>query len=553
MTKRTSGIPVALVLWLGLLGLIVRVWGLDAYCFSPDDLMHLRVASGRTLHQVWESGLPLNNAPWMYFLLHYLLKISENELFLRSISLVPGVGLIFTFFFLGRKASGTLSGLAMACMAVFGNGAILLSQVIRPYSLMVFFLSLALWAGLCYWEERKDKYLYAYVLSMFLAIFSHYPAILPMTAIGAVCLVHAAMKREGIRTYARISFVHLPLLIQVGLLYHFHVYRFLDHTTSAEVKAEYVRPYFPETLSSLFGNIPGLFEYLFVPSVVPLTIALTGLGIVVLWRTSRPYLAGIIVATFAIGFLLTYLRIYPFGGSRHSIYLFPFVALSIGAFVQCLFDRFRGFLERRRASGKRQWLGRYHGVLLGTGVACLVLSTLGLSLRYEKHDFRREYIYLGGYDEFPLTREDFDRIMKSLRCGIGANDVILSNSQTSNYFLYGPKPRESEVVSKRLERISWEGKDLFVARTWKFGSPGGLRKALRDSGSYVDLGEDSEIWVLNIGWRDLLGGRGVSDVVCRNAICSELSVRGGFVVSFKGLEVLRKLEASDDSAENCVP
>jgi len=32
-----------------------------------------------------------------------------------------------------------------------------------------------------------------------------------------------------------------------------------------------------------------------------------------------------------------------------------------------------------------------------------------------------------------------------------------------------------------------------------------------------------------------------------------LSVRGGFVVSFKGLEVLRKLEASDDSAENCVP
>jgi hypothetical protein len=66
------------------------------------------------------------------------------------------------------------------------------------------------------------------------------------------------------------------------------------------------------------------------------------------------------------------------------------------------------------------------------------------------------------------------------------------------------------------------------------------------------LEEDSNIWVLNIGWRDLLGGKVVSDVVCRSAICSELSVLGGFAISFKGLQVLRNLEADDDSAESCI-
>jgi hypothetical protein len=548
MTKRILGIPVALLLWLGLLGLIVRVWGLEAYCFSPDDLMHLRVASGKTLGQVWESGLPLTNGPLMYFLLHCLLKISKNELFLRSISLVPGMGLIFAFFFLGRKASGTLSGLAMACMASFGNGAILLSQGIRPYSLMVFFLSIALCAVLCYWEERNDKYLCAYVLFMSLAIFSHYPAILPMTAIACVCLGRACLQRKGIRAYAKILLVHLPLLIQVGLLYRFHVYRFLGNASSAGVRQEYVKPYFPRTSSGLIENIPGLFEYLFLPSAVVPAIVLTVLGVVVLWRTSRGSLAAIILATFATGFLFTLMGIYPFGGSRHSIYLFPFVALSIGASVQWLFDCFRGLLTSPLASGDVQRMGRHQRVFLGTGVACLVVSTLALCLRYEKYDFRRAYIYLGGYDEFPLTREDYDRIMNDLKSGVGPKDVILCNRQTTEYFFYDQDDRDVEVLSKRLERTSWEGRDLFFVKTWKFDNPTRLRGALRDLKLHAEFDEDSKVWLLNIGWRDLFGGRVVSDVVSEKAVCSELCVLGGFVISFKGLEVLRKLEAVDDSA-----
>ena len=549
MTMRILRIPVALVLWLGLLGLIVRLCGLGAYCFSPDDLMHLRVASGETLGQVWALGLPLENAPLMYLLVHYLLKISRNELFLRSISLVPGMGVIFVFFFLGRKASGTFSGLAMAFMAAFGNGAILLSQGIRPYSLLMFFLSIALWSLLCYGEERKDRYLYAYVLSMSLAIFSHYAAILPVTAIGVVFLVHMAIQREGIRVYRRFLLVHFPLLVQAVLLYRFHISRVFHYAPKIEAKAEYLRPYFTETPSGLFENIHGFFEYLFVPSVVALTIALAALGVPVFWRTSRKNLAAIVLATFSIGFLLTVLKIFPLGGSRHSMYLFPFVALSIGASVQCAFDCFRGFLETRCASRRMEWVDRYRRVLMGAGVGCLVVFTLALSLRYEKHDFRRAFIYLGGYDEFPLTREDYGRIMNHLESGLGANDVILGNAQTSNYFLYGPKPREVEVLSKRLERISWEGKDLYILGHWKFGHPRGLRKALRSLGPHVELDENSRIWVLNIGWRDLLGGRAVSEVVCRSDICSELSVLGGFVFSLKGQEVLRKLEAVDDSGK----
>jgi hypothetical protein len=545
--RKDVGIALPLILWLGALGLVVRLCGLGAYRFSPDDAMHVRVASGGTPQQVWESCVTLTNAPLMYFLLHYLMKVSENEVFLRTISLVPGMGLIFVFFFLGRKASGTVSGLAMACMAVFGNGAILQSQGIRPYGLMVFFLALSLWTLLRYEEERADKYLYAYVASMSLAIFSHYPAILPMVAIGTVWLVRVGTRREGLGAFVRVVCVHLPLLLQVGLLYHFHISKVLRFTSTSRFKPEYMKPYFPETASGLFVNIPGLFEYLFVPAAVPVMIALTVLGLPILWKASRRDLAAIVFATFVVGFVTTDLKIYPFGGSRHSIYLFPFVALSIGGSVQWLFDRFPVLLERLGSAEGMRWLDRHRGALVGLGAACLVLATLALTVRYEKYDFRRGFIYLGGYDEFPLTREDYDEIMNHLKTGLGKDDTLLVNEQTSYYFLPDPKEQDVEIGSERLGRISWEGRDMFILRHWKFGGPSRLRKALGDLKSRVALGEEAKIWVVNIGWRDLLGGRALSEVVSSSDICSELSVLGGFVFSLKGREVLQKMEAVDGS------
>jgi predicted membrane-bound mannosyltransferase len=127
----------AVVVWILVIGMFIRIWGLWNYAFSPDEVMLASVAIGDSLHDVWSALRDQTNAPLMYGILYGLIKISPDELMLRCISLLPGAGLILVFFLLGRRISGMASGVTMAYLAAFSCGAIQISQVVRPYSLLV--------------------------------------------------------------------------------------------------------------------------------------------------------------------------------------------------------------------------------------------------------------------------------------------------------------------------------------------------------------------------------------------------------------------------------
>lgn len=538
--KRERYIAFAMVLWLMIIGTIVRVFGLSDFYFSPDDVMLLGVATGETFVDVWKASLKQTNAPLYYFPLHYMLKIGRNEVFLRGISIVPGVGSILVFFMLGRKANGAISGVTMAFLATFSFGAILLSQVIRNYSLMVFFLSCALWLYLSYLQDEKLKYLGGYVCFMILAISAHYPAVIPLVAMSTVLLVRMVVRRVRASEYGKVFLFHTPLVVIVGFFYFSHISGVLQNEYSKKFKETYLKPYFPETVPELIENIPDFFEYLFLPSMAPWMLILGVLGFVVLWKTRRREVAAIIFVTFAINFALTLAGIFPFGGARQSIYLFPVVGILIGASVQYAFDFVRDRCRPSEDSRMVELVERHRWRIAFAAAGVFVATTILIAVVFKRSDFLRRYPCSHGCSikEFPLRRDNYNRMIDFLTNSLRPTDVILTNRQSSHYLLWLCGRQDMQYLSELLVRFRYRGYEAFSILPWKFENDERLREAFREVARYTTMRESSRVVLLNIGWEDPIHAVFSSDPFYRDAVNEELSVPGGFVYIMKGRAIL---------------
>jgi len=382
-------VPV-LVLWLGVIGLLIRIWDLWNYAFSPDEAMLALVPVGDNLNQVWEAFKMQTNAPLMYGVIYCLMKISYSDLVIRCMSLIPGALLIIMFFLLGRTVSGTVSGIAMAYMAAFSSGAILMSEVVRPYSLLLFFLTGALWFFLSYFETREKKYLYGYSLFTVLSICSHYPALIYLAAIVIVWLAHSIIQKKPAKEFAHILIFNLPPFIILSVLYLCHISFHIGaegFIQKIAINHPYYALLFPQTLSDFIRHTYGFFRYLFLPPYGTWLMVLAGAGVVSLWRSSRRSIVIIIFSTFMINFALAYLKKYPFGESRHSIYLFPMVAVLTGAAVQSGYNFLTNDIIPFLAKNISLRIEDLRIRLLYLGLIGILVSTLVISFNYRQSDF----------------------------------------------------------------------------------------------------------------------------------------------------------------------
>jgi hypothetical protein len=234
---------------------------------------------------------------------------------------------------------------------------------------------------------------------MLLAIASHYSAVICFAAIGIVWFSRLLIQRESVKEYYKIALAHLPPLGILIMLYVYHVsFQTAGGGIYTEIKQTYLVPLFPHTLSGFINNTAALFRYLFFPTKAKWLILFTMAGFISLCKSSHKHVATTILFAFLLAFVLTYLNAYPFGGSRHSIYLFPFIALLIGASVQTgcdfLYHVVIPFLKKRSCFRGKNLQAQF----LHTCTACLVASTLIITFYFKQHDFLRNF------GEFPLKQ-----------------------------------------------------------------------------------------------------------------------------------------------------
>ena len=476
----------------------------------------------------------------MYGILYGLIKIRPDELMLRCISLLPGAALILVFFLLGRRVSGTAAGVAMAYLAAFSSGAIQISQVLRPYSLLVLFLSLALWCFISYAMTCRQRYLYGYSLFMLLSIASHYSAALCFAAIGIVWFSRLLIQRESVKEYYKIALAHLPPLVILILLYVYHI-SLLNAGGGVYSQRPYLDPLFPHTLSGLIDNTAALFRYLFFPVKAKWLMVIAMAGFLSLWKSPQRYVAITALITFLLSFVLNYLNAHPFGGSRHSIYLFPFIALLIGAAVQIGCDFLNHgvipFLKKRiYFQGKN-----LQAQLLYACIACLVASTVIVTFYFKQHDFLRNF------GEFPLKQESYTKLNMYLKENMQPEDIIITNGKGSNYFIYNEyrktnhKP-QIKFLSWYWRKVVWNEFDCFYIFRWKFENLETVLKILKEINKHADLRKTSKVWLVNIGWdADEIGTFLSAQPSYIPLIHKELSVEGGSIYKVKTDSIIQSL------------
>lgn len=104
--------------------------------------------------QVLESKRPLTeqfsivsdfHPPGFHLLLHFWMMAGSNEIWIRLLPVLLGVGSIFLVFLLGKALLGEKAGLLAAFFLAIGPYHLWYSQEARPYMLFVFFSVLSTW------------------------------------------------------------------------------------------------------------------------------------------------------------------------------------------------------------------------------------------------------------------------------------------------------------------------------------------------------------------------------------------------------------------------
>ena len=120
-----------------LFGLFVRLGDLDKYTFSQDEYWHLYISNTDNLTELFKNIFREEvHPPLSFIILHYALKISDNELWLRMFSIIPGLLLIPSIYVFGRLFISKNAGYFLSAFVTFGSMLMTLSVVLRAYSIL---------------------------------------------------------------------------------------------------------------------------------------------------------------------------------------------------------------------------------------------------------------------------------------------------------------------------------------------------------------------------------------------------------------------------------
>ena len=340
-SARWKALPAACC-WLALLvaaGIYLRLLGANGYHLSPDESMHVGIASGKSLSEVIAFAHYETHPPLLYILTHYWMMISSDPAFLRGISLLFGVAVIFVHYRTGRFLGGPMAGFCCAALVAFSFGCIIQSYVVRHYMILLLFLSLSYYYYIRWRRDARGVDLLAYSICGALACLTHFSGIF---AIACFLLDDGLGFLRG-RTKLNIRWLGINAII-IAIALAMYV------SWAPILKA--VKGYYS------FAGLMKLLYALSYPLAVTTYVfpaGLSALAIVALLMataftsksgdTPLRRCMGLAWIALGLGIALILLSIFPFAGTRHSLWTLPFLIPPVG----WLLALFCGWLGKRTA------------------------------------------------------------------------------------------------------------------------------------------------------------------------------------------------------------
>jgi hypothetical protein len=349
------------------LGFLARVRAATGIFLNPDEAQHFLVANRGSLALAYKSSLTLAHPPLLIIVLYFWRYLGDSEFALRMSSILTGILFCFVFYkwiaaILGRKAA--LPGLIFVCLL---PPLVSLSAQVRQYSLLLLFVTLAAYLLEQALAEDSARLMLLFSISVYLAILSHYSALFFTASIGVYAALRLATethRRRIILTWLAGQGGALALFI---FFYRTHISKLkgsslAEQATEGWLRRSYYHPGQDHLLLFVVGRTFGVFQFIFGHLAIGDVMGLCFVGGVILLfsrkgndhrdddhrnrknRNEEGYghapigpapwqLAIFFLLPFTLNCAASLAGAYPYGGTRHSVFLSVFGVAAISFFI----------------------------------------------------------------------------------------------------------------------------------------------------------------------------------------------------------------------------
>jgi hypothetical protein len=482
------------VLFTVALGFLVRAAVANNTFLNPDEALHLWSASQPTLKAVYRASITNAHPPLYFLALHCWQLLGNSELFLRLPSVLAGAAFPWIVFkWLGEELDKCAALFALIALE-FSPTMIVLSAELRGYALFLFFASSALYFLGRAFRRNCLLSICAFTISLYLAIGTEYCGLWFTLALGAyalLCLLSEPLQKSVAVAWAASQIGALAIyaflyLMQISALRGSAI----EHEAmSSWLKSSYFQFGRDRLPLYILENTVNIFQYAFSNDGIGaavFSLFLLGIGFLVAKNrqnmkpgSSSRRFAMLLLLPFVIGMAAGIARLYPYGGSRHNIYLALFGVAGAGALS--------GILR-----GKKLWPGVLAAMLV-IGIASV-------------HPEPIEGILLQNQSRFLM-----DQAVKAIHQTIPPATPIFVEAQTSftlRYYLCRGQAFPPPEDSQRLLELDCGGYRLISPNStlWIFPKdffPAGLDATAAAAG--LPTGE--HVWVVHAGWNPKQAGR----------------------------------------------
>lgn len=201
-----------IVFWLMAIAVIVRIVGITK-SFQGDELFSINDA--RAFAFIPEALLSDTHPPLYFYLLHFWMKISASESFLRVLSIIPGTALCYIAYLIARMVFDETTGIITLMLVSLAPIAVWSSQYVRTYSMATFFVVLSVYfmTGILKDVKNRRAHWLGYALSSAASIYTFYFSALVIIAEN-IYVVFFIKKKDFLNNWfisqAAIVMLYLP-------------------------------------------------------------------------------------------------------------------------------------------------------------------------------------------------------------------------------------------------------------------------------------------------------------------------------------------------------
>jgi hypothetical protein len=441
-------VPLALIF---ALGCTLRLLDFNHYWLNPDEGIYFSMVSWNEWSSFWNEYLGNAHPPLFYLLIRAMSGLADGIAPLRCVALVAGCCCVpVTFLFVrecvSRDAIGTLAGLLAAALMAISQTAVEMSQIVRPYTLQIFAMTLGLFYLVRFMRRGGRRSLPLYAVWMTVALLTHYGTVLTLAGVALTFFGLLAFRRLDGKQARSIVVWNLPLLAVLLALYFLHIRPYLEGSAMAKDAmsgwlkellihdATQIWPRFLDVLSTFGPRTEG-------PAAIAFLV-----GLVVAARRKNVTVVLLALAVPAVAVAASFAHKYPMSGTRHSLYLVTLVVSPIA--LALAYGLLGGALSRIVT------------VALSIGIACYP-TEVALLLGSELPVRPRE-------NSVPLA--DFDKTRPALRAISKTPGVIVIPLQA--FFLLTQEfnqERQTATWAKDepFRRFRWGERDVLVVQQWE--------------------------------------------------------------------------------------